>query len=69
VKEPWKAVTDAAGGDVPGLLVLIRQLAAAAMQVAQAGTEPQVAEARKVLGDARRALYRILAEEAPADDE
>jgi DNA-binding PadR family transcriptional regulator len=68
VKEPWKAVTDAAGGDVPGLLSLLRQLAAASMQVAHAGTEAQVAEARKVLREARRALYRILAEETPDDE-
>jgi hypothetical protein len=38
----------------------------AAMQVAQAGDEGQTAEARKVLEDARRALYRILAGDEPA---
>ena len=31
------------------------------MQVVQAGTEAQVAEATKVLAETRRALYRILA--------
>jgi hypothetical protein len=39
----------------------------AAMQVAQAGDEAQTAEARKVLEDARRALYRILAGDEPAE--
>jgi DNA-binding PadR family transcriptional regulator len=64
---PW----DDAGGDVPeGLLELrslMMQLGMAAMQVAQAGDEAQTAEARKVLEDARRALYRILAGDEPAE--
>jgi DNA-binding PadR family transcriptional regulator len=63
---PW----DEAGGEVPpGILELrslMMQLGMASMQVAQAGDEAQTAEARKVLEDARRALYRILAgDEAP----
>ena len=48
------------------------QVMMAAMQVAQAGTDAQVAEARQILTDARRALYRILAEDEPEageDDE
>ena len=47
------------------------QLGMATMQVAQAGDEAQTAEARKVLEDARRSLYRILAGDAgdePAAD-
>jgi DNA-binding PadR family transcriptional regulator len=64
---PWEE----AGGDVPqGLLELrslMMQLGMATMQVAQAGDEAQTAEARKVLEDARRALYRILAGDEPAD--
>jgi DNA-binding PadR family transcriptional regulator len=59
---PW----DDAGGDVPEgiaeLRKLMMQLGMATMQVAQAGDEAQTAEARKVLEDARRALYAILAE-------
>jgi hypothetical protein len=43
------------------------QLGVAAMQVAQAGDEAQAAEARAVLDDARRALYRILAGDNPSD--
>jgi DNA-binding PadR family transcriptional regulator len=58
---PWKD----AGGDVPQGVIELRslmmQLGMAAMQVAQAGDEAQTAEARKVLEEARRALYRILA--------
>jgi hypothetical protein len=37
----------------------------AAFQVVSAGTESQAAQARQVLTDARKALYRLLA----ADDE
>jgi DNA-binding PadR family transcriptional regulator len=64
---PWEE----AGGDVPqGLLELrslMMQLGMATMQVAQAGDEAQTAEARKVLEDARRALYRILAGDEPGE--
>jgi hypothetical protein len=44
---------------------LIGQLHMAAFQVMSAGTEAQQAQARKLLADTRKALYRILA----ADDE
>jgi DNA-binding PadR family transcriptional regulator len=64
---PWEQ----AGGDLPqGILELrslMMQLGMAAMQVAQAGDEAQTDEARKVLEDARRALYRILAGDEPAE--
>jgi DNA-binding PadR family transcriptional regulator len=59
---PW----DDAGGDLPEgvaqLRSLMMQLGMATMQVAQAGDEAQTAEARKVLEDARKALYGILAD-------
>jgi DNA-binding PadR family transcriptional regulator len=64
---PWEE----AGGDMPqGLLELrslMMQLGMATMQVAQAGDEAQTAEARAVLDDARRSLYRILAGDDPSD--
>ena len=44
---------------------LIGQVAMAAFQVLSAGTEAQIGQARQVLTDARRALYRLLA----ADEE
>ena len=65
---PWEAV----GGDVPEGLFQLRQLmmqlGMATMQVAQAGDEAQTAEAHKVLEDARRSLYRILAGDAEVGD-
>ena len=44
---------------------LIGQVAMAACQVVSAGTESQATQARQILTDTRRALYRLLA----ADDE
>src|SRR5437764_91300 len=65
-------VRSGAGAPDEGLMELhdvIRQVGIAAMQVAQAGTDAQAAEARRILTDARRALYRILAEDEPREGE
>lgn len=64
---PWAEAASQDPTDLRELAQLIRQVSVAAMQVAQAGTAPQVTEARKVLVEARRALYRLLAEDG--DDE
>jgi DNA-binding PadR family transcriptional regulator len=60
---PWEE----AGADVPEgvreLGRLVGQVAIAARQVMHAGSVAQAKEASQVLVDARRALYRILAEE------
>ena len=39
------------------------------MQVGLAGSASQQAEAGRILADTRKALYRILAEDEPDDDE
>jgi DNA-binding PadR family transcriptional regulator len=67
---PWDDVAGSAGGAALEMRKLIGQLAMAAYQVMSAGTEAQTGQARQVLTDARKALYRILAadEDAPADD-
>jgi DNA-binding PadR family transcriptional regulator len=62
---PWDAVTGHAGGAAVEMRKLIGQVAMAAYQVLSAGSEAQIGQARQVLTDARRALYRLLA----ADDE
>ena len=41
----------------------------AIVQLAQAGTPEQIAAAREVLGNARRSLYGILAEDQPEAEE
>ena len=47
------------------LHALVKQVGMATIQVSQAGTPAQVQQASKILGDTRKALYRILA----ADDD
>jgi DNA-binding PadR family transcriptional regulator len=60
---PWEAVRDEQSEDIRDIRGLIAQVAAAAWQVGQAGTEAQITEARRLLGETRRALYRLLAED------
>ncbi len=60
---PWD---QASGGVREGAFEmrdLIGQLAAASMQVVHAGSQEQIARAREVLAEARRSLYRILADD------
>jgi DNA-binding PadR family transcriptional regulator len=66
--EPWAAVAETVSGDVVELRELFGGLFFAAMQVTHAGTPAQIAEAHKVLDEARRRLYRILAEAGPATE-
>ena len=63
---PWNVVSDAAGSDVPEMFHLLKHVGVAALQVAQAGSPAQSAEARKILAETRRALYRLLAEDEDA---
>ncbi|HET9597224.1 MAG TPA: PadR family transcriptional regulator [Anaeromyxobacteraceae bacterium] len=63
VETPWEAMSGAAGDDAMEMMRLCRQLGMAAVQVVRAGNAAQVAEARKIVGDARRALYRLLAQD------
>jgi hypothetical protein len=48
---------------------MIRQLMMAVMEVRRSGSSSQIAEARRVLTEARRSVYRILAEDDPASAE
>jgi DNA-binding PadR family transcriptional regulator len=67
VEAPWDAVAGREHGGIREMRALVGQLAMAAMQVTSAGTDAQIAEAKKILSDTRRNLYRILAaEDAPA---
>jgi DNA-binding PadR family transcriptional regulator len=60
---PWDAVSDSVDSDVWELFGVARQVGMAIFQLAQAGTPAQIAQAREVLTNARRALYGILAED------
>ena len=61
----WSAET----GRGPDLRRPALELARAALQVAAVGTPHARREAERVLTDARRQLYRLLADDEPADDE
>ncbi len=58
---PW------GGRDAKGLRVLAAQLVAAAVQVERVGSAEARSRAEAVLRDARRQLYRLLAEDDAAD--
>jgi DNA-binding PadR family transcriptional regulator len=61
--EPWAQAEAGVPGEVRELMKLAMQVGIAARQVTHAGSEQQVQQAKDVLADARRALYRILADE------
>jgi DNA-binding PadR family transcriptional regulator len=63
---PWDAVADAVDDDAVELWDLLGQVTAATGQVVQAGGAEQYAQTRQVLVDARRSIYRILADADPA---
>jgi DNA-binding PadR family transcriptional regulator len=67
--EPWGGLGEQVGEGRLELRRLIGQLAAAAVQVSQVGSDAQIAKAREVLVDARKALYRLLAEDETTDSE
>jgi DNA-binding PadR family transcriptional regulator len=62
---PWEAVNATVDDGAWQLMQLARQVGMATAQLVHVAGEAQVAEAKKVLAEARRALYRILAEEEP----
>ncbi|WP_433597789.1 PadR family transcriptional regulator [Nocardia sp. CA-135953] len=61
--DPWADVKEDVGTQAMDLRALIGQLMGAAAQVAAAGTPQQAARAAEVLTEARKSLYRILAED------
>jgi DNA-binding PadR family transcriptional regulator len=60
---PWQQAGEGMPEGVRELIHLAMQVGVATRQVTHHGSEAQRAEAAKVLGDTRRALYRILAED------
>jgi len=67
LKAPWSALSGDAANAAADLHSLVRQVHVAAFGVLSAGTDAQMAEARKILAQTRRSLYRILAEDDEAD--
>jgi DNA-binding PadR family transcriptional regulator len=65
LRAPWDEVSGGPSGPHWEMRSLLGQVGMAAFQVISAGTDAQVAQARQVLTETRKSLYRILA----ADDE
>ncbi|WP_211589867.1 PadR family transcriptional regulator [Microbispora sp. H11081] len=68
VRAPWEEMTPDIGDDVHELFDLSRQAASALFQIAHSGSEGQVGQAKQVLTETRRRLYRILADGDPAEE-
>jgi DNA-binding PadR family transcriptional regulator len=58
---PWDEMSDSVDDDVSSLFGEIRQVGMAVVQIGHMGNPRQIAEARTVLANARRALYSLLA--------
>jgi DNA-binding PadR family transcriptional regulator len=59
---PWDTLADGVSRDVQELFGLMRQVGMASLQLVQTATEKQISEAKQVLTETRRAIYRILAD-------
>jgi len=59
---PWNDAGEEVPSNFVDLRALIGGIGMATLQVVQTGDEAQIAEAKDVLSEARKALYRILAE-------
>jgi DNA-binding PadR family transcriptional regulator len=64
---PWDDVSGGVSGEARQLHHLIGALMGAVHTVGHVGTREQVREAGEVLDQARKSLYRILAEDAPTE--
>jgi DNA-binding PadR family transcriptional regulator len=65
LRRSWEAAAGMADEAAFELRDLIRQVLMAAVEVRRAGSPAQIAEARRVLIETRRSMYRILAEDEP----
>lgn len=61
--EPWQEVARDADDALVGLRDLVFQVLDATRQVAATGTKEQLESAQAILRDARKQLYRLLAED------
>jgi len=59
---PWDTLADGVSREVQELFGLMRQVGMAGIQLVQTATEKQLAEAKQVLTETRRAIYKILAD-------
>jgi len=64
---PWERISAEGDDELLDLRDLAFQVGAAVMQVAHAGSHTQIEKAKELLGETRRGLYRILADEDGAE--
>ena len=62
---PWAAASEGMPAGLSDLRQALGQLGVAGMQVAQTGDAELIAAARRILDDARKAMYRLLAGDDP----
>lgn len=67
MKAPWSDIPGEAVNAAADMASLVKQVHVAAFQVLNAGTPAQMEQARTVLSQARRSLYRILAQDDEAE--
>ncbi len=65
----WESSAQQEAWQVPGLIAEAARLGSGIMQLARAGSPDQVRAAERLLERTRRELYRILADEAAADED
>jgi DNA-binding PadR family transcriptional regulator len=65
----WESMTEAEPGEMPTLFASAARLAGSIVQVAREGTPEQVQAAEALLEQTRRAMYRILADQAPGEQD
>lgn len=63
---PWESLDEGVTAEQRALYKAALQTSVAASQVAQAGTSEQIADAQAVLDDARKRIYRLLADDEPS---
>jgi len=64
---PWDELAGDVGDDARAIMKVAREVMVAAAQIIQSGSESQRAQARQLLANLRRDLYRILADGDDAD--
>jgi DNA-binding PadR family transcriptional regulator len=65
---PWDQMADYVPDDARAIIKVVREVMIATSQVMQSGSESQRAEARRLLVNLRRDIYRILAEGDEGED-
>jgi DNA-binding PadR family transcriptional regulator len=67
--KPWEEIADEVDHGMTALRNELASVAAAAVQVAQAGSDDQIAQAKRILSEAKRKLYLLLAEAGDETDD